>query len=110
MTLRHCRQERAIIAAAHSDRWTGSLRQHAAGCSVCADVLLVERELRREAALSLDEARLPPSDILWYRSRLTVQQSALRPLYLVERWAFRLALACAATVAFGLFQAIVQQV
>jgi hypothetical protein len=99
MNLSQCAREPDVIAAAQSDRWTPALREHAAGCKVCTEVLLVENELRRASLLSREEVRLPPADLIWLRSRLDAQQSVLRPLSIAERWALRCALASAGIVA-----------
>jgi hypothetical protein len=106
MRLRCCSEERAVIAAIRAGDWTPSLREHAATCSVCTEVILVEAELNRDAAVSNEQMRLPPAELIWLRSRLLAQQSALNPIHGVERWAFRFAVASAALVVAGLFGAV----
>jgi hypothetical protein len=106
MNPRQCRLEPSVISAAQSDRWTEALRQHAGACPVCAEVLLVEAELRRQSEVSRDEVRLAPADALWLRSRLEAQQAVLRPLWLVERWSMRVAVASAAIAIWALAAAV----
>jgi hypothetical protein len=106
MDVKHCSREAAVIAAAQAGGWTESLREHVARCPVCAEVLLVETELRRESELSRAEVELPSADLIWMRSRLAAQNSVLAPLRLVERWSLRFALAGTAMVVVLLGAAI----
>jgi hypothetical protein len=106
MRLSHCAREAEIIAAAQSNQWTAAMREHAAACRVCTEVLLVENELRRASMLARDQVQLPAADLIWLRSRFEAQQSVLRPLSIAESWAFRCVLASAAVVAFVLANAV----
>lgn len=78
-----CTRTDDLLAAA----WAGDLddagERHVAGCRDCADALLIDGILAREAAAARDEARVPPAATVWREARRAAE-SARRAR--AERW------------------------
>jgi hypothetical protein len=106
MKIEHCDREQAVLDALASGRWATAwgeeVRQHAASCAVCSEVVLVAEALRREEQLSEAEVRLPSAGLVWWKAQLAArraaEQRAAQPIALVER----AAQALGALAAFGL--------
>jgi hypothetical protein len=90
-----CEREQELLAAVASAEVPDELRQHAAGCAECSEVLLVATFLRREAAATA-QAALPDPAYLWWRAlrdrRSAAAERATRLITIVQR----AALLCAA--------------
>jgi len=105
MKIERCDREQAVLDTLTSGRWTSAwgedVRQHAASCAVCSEVVLVAETLRRDKELAA-EVRLPSADLVWWKARLAArrvaEQRAAQPIALVER----AAQALGALSAFGL--------
>jgi hypothetical protein len=106
MKIEHCDREQAVLDALASGRWTTAwgeeIRQHAASCAVCSEVVLVAEALRREDEFTKTEVRLPGAGLVWWKAQLAArraaEQRAAQPIALVER----AAQALGALTAFGL--------
>jgi len=106
MKIEQCDREQAVLDALTSGRWATpwgeEIRQHAASCSVCAEVVLVAEALHREEHSAQSEVRLPSAGLVWWKAQLAArraaEQRAAQPIALVER----AAQALGALSAFGL--------
>jgi hypothetical protein len=106
MKIEQCDREQAVLDALLSGRWATAwgeeIRQHAASCAVCSEVVLVADALHREENLAQAEPRLPSAGFVWWRAQLAArraaEQRAAQPIALVER----AAQALGALSAFGL--------
>jgi len=106
MKIEQCDREQAVLDALVSGRWATpwgeEIRQHAASCAVCSEVVLVAEALRREEQFAQAEVRLPSAGFVWWKAQLAArraaEQRAAQPIALVER----AAQALGALSAFGL--------
>ena len=77
-----CIRERDVIEAISAQRWPDkvdpSLRLHASSCSVCGDMIEVAIALRADYEREWQDARLPPSGVVWWRARLRAHDDAAR--------------------------------
>lgn len=95
MKLEQCDREQAVLDALTSGRWATpwgeEIRQHAASCAVCSEVVLVAEALRCEAQSAETEVRLPSAGLVWWKAQLAArraaEQRAAQPIALVERFA-----------------------
>jgi hypothetical protein len=101
----HCAQERDVVSAVLSRRWNSaaeSLKQHAAGCEICRDVVAVADLLSADQERSRFDVRVPAAGQIWWRSavraRLEAAQTAARPM----TWFHGIAGACALGLAWAL--------
>jgi len=101
----HCSHEDDVVAAVLSRRWEAAddeLKQHAAGCEICRDVVSVADLLSVDQERSRSEVRVPAAGQIWWRSavraRLEAAQAATRPM----TWFHGIAGACALGLATAL--------
>lgn len=94
----HCVHEHDVVAAVLSRRWetaSEDLKQHAAGCEVCREVVEVATLLAADQARARSNVRVPAAGQVWWRSavraRLEAAHAAARPL----TWLHGIAAACA---------------
>ena len=93
MKLEQCDREQAVLDALTSGRWATpwgeEIRQHAASCAVCSEVVLVAEALRREEQSVEADVRLPSAGLVWWKAQLAArraaEQRAAQPIALVER-------------------------
>jgi hypothetical protein len=97
-----CIYEHEVVAAVLSRRWERAneeLRQHAAACEICRDVVDVARLLSSDQERARYEARVPAAGQVWWRAavraRLDAAHAVARPL----TWLHGIAAACAVGVA-----------
>jgi hypothetical protein len=108
MKIPQCHREQEVLDAVRSGRWSGpwgdDLRNHAAGCVVCAEVAMVAELLLDDGALAQDEAQVPGAGLVWWKAqraaRRAAEERATQPIALVERFSRVLVLLCALGVAF----------
>jgi hypothetical protein len=93
-----CAHEHDVVAAVLSRRWESAseeLKQHAAGCEICRDVVAVASLLAADHDRGRYEARVPAAGQVWWRAavraRLEAAHAAARPL----TWLHGIATACA---------------
>jgi hypothetical protein len=101
----HCAFEDDVVVAVLSRRWDAAdegLKQHAAGCEICRDVVAVAGLLSADHERSRYDVRVPAAGQVWWRSavraRLEVAHAAARPM----TWFHGLAGACALGLALAL--------
>lgn len=101
----HCAHEDDVVVAVLSRRWDAAdegLKQHAAGCEVCRDVVAVAGLLSADQERSRYEVRVPAAGQIWWRSavraRLEAAHAATRPM----TWFHGIAGACALGLAWAL--------
>jgi hypothetical protein len=95
---RTCPHESDVLDLAAMGRWPdradAGLREHVAGCAVCADLAAVASVLTAGHVESFDQASVPDGSLVWYRAAWRAREEstrrALRPL----RVAHIAALAC----------------
>jgi hypothetical protein len=95
MTLGHCAREKEVMALLRSGRWPAAcdpeLREHAAGCSLCAQTVLLKSAFADALARAKDEARLEAPGVVWWRSQLRRRNAAVervnRPIAGAQRFA-----------------------
>jgi ABC-type sulfate transport system permease component len=88
----NCDQEERTIQAVQSGTWDGQLRQHAASCDLCAEIVLVATALCEDATLANAESALPDAATVWRKAQLERQRRdvarATWPIALVWRLAY----------------------
>jgi hypothetical protein len=101
----NCIHEDDVAAAVLSHRWDsvdGGLKQHAAGCEICQDLVAVAGLLSSDQERSRYEVRVPAAGQVWWRSavraRLEAAHAAARPM----TWLHGIAGACALGLAYAL--------
>lgn len=91
MSASTCEREQELLAALASSEVPDELRQHAAGCAACSEVLLVATFLRRAGAATAP-APLPDPAYLWWRAtrdrRTAAVERATRLITIVQQAAF----------------------
>jgi hypothetical protein len=101
-----CAHERDLIDAVVSGRWpercTDELRAHAAACEICCDVAAVSAALQDDYSSAWQDARVPPSGLVWWRAETRARQEAMRlaarPIHVIEALAGACGLAIAAAL------------
>lgn len=110
MRKQECSREDELLDALQTSRWPetcdAALRDHAAACDSCTDLLAVAAPLLDEHRALLHDANVPSSAIVWWRaqmrSRREAAEKAGQPISVV----FGIAVACAAgllATALGIF-------
>jgi hypothetical protein len=97
----HCTYEHDVVAAVLSRRWEDAsedLKQHAADCEMCRDVVTIATLLSADQERARYEAHVPAAGQVWWRAavraRLEAAHAAARPL----TWLHGVAGACAVGV------------
>jgi hypothetical protein len=106
MRVPECNRERELVEAVASGHWPDAcgeeLRNHIAACGVCKDVVVVARALHEEHACALEDVRVPPAGLVWWRAELRARQEATRVAERPMRFAHAFAAACTIGVALAL--------
>jgi hypothetical protein len=100
MTLRPCPRGAEIRALLHDGHWPhacpAELRDHAAACRSCSDLILLTQAFRADRAQAAASAQLPPPGLLWWRAQLRRRNAAVqtiaRPLLGAQIFAFTITL------------------
>jgi hypothetical protein len=100
MTLDQCAREDDVLDALSARRWpnraAAELRAHVASCPICADLVEVAAALLDEQERGWQEARVPPSGVVWWRAQLRAREdaarAAARPLAFIQGVAASVAL------------------
>ena len=79
MIPKRCGREVDVIRAAQGDQWDADLIRHIGACEICADVLFVEEQLRKEITDAPDVV-LPDPLRLWWQARVSTEDKVLKPL------------------------------
>ena len=106
MTLRPCPRGPEIRAHLQAGHWPhacpAELRDHAAVCRSCGDLVLLTQAFRADRAQAASSAQLPPPGLLWWRAQLRRRNAAVqtiaRPLLGAHIFAFAVSLLVAAAL------------
>jgi hypothetical protein len=83
-----CSQEIAVARAVRTGLWDSALRDHAAGCAACKDLVVTVTTMRSLAAGFEKDFELPEAGWLWRKALLEQKQAdanrAQRPLLVAE--------------------------
>lgn len=93
MTNRDCDLEPRIILALETSGISDTVKQHIAECERCRDTVIAGGWMRQFAATPLEQGVLPNPAIIWLKSQLLQQQSALGVMAQAMSWG--------QTIAFG---------
>jgi hypothetical protein len=82
MTLVECPREADVLDALASARWPHrvdrELTDHVASCGICSDVIAVASAIREDHDAAWQEANVPSSGQVWWRSEMRARQDAIR--------------------------------
>ena len=106
MTLRPCSREAEVKTLLNSGHWPhacpAELRAHAAGCTACANQVLITQAFREARAISAHAVQLPPPGVLWWRAQLRRRNAAVerigKPILGAQIFAIAITLLIAAGV------------
>jgi hypothetical protein len=109
MIRRNCTQEAEIKRLLVLGHWPqaapAELQEHAQGCRVCADQILVSQAFRKARGASLAQAQLPPAGVIWWRAQLRKRNAAVerinRPIIAAQILAFAATLCLAGIFVFA---------
>ena len=95
MSLGHCTREKEVMDLLRSGRWPAAcepeLHEHVAGCSQCAQTVMLKSAFAAALATAKDEARLQSAGVLWWRAQLRRRNEAVervnRPIARAQRFA-----------------------
>jgi hypothetical protein len=98
-----CQREAEVLDALASARWPGrvgaELTSHVSSCEICQDVIAVATAMREDHDTAYQEANVPSSGQMWWRSEMRARQAAVReagrPVAVAQGVAVVLALAVA---------------
>ena len=83
-----CPEEFAVSRAARTGQWSDLLREHAAVCAICREVLLTTRWMGSLAEARDERSALPDAERAWCAALLAQKQTeverAQRPLLVAE--------------------------
>jgi hypothetical protein len=108
MTVPECPREQDVIAAIVAGKWPRhcdeELREHAAQCRVCGELVELTSLLHLERTAILDEVNVPSAGQVWWRAairaRLEASQQVARPF----SWLFGISVACAVGLAIAIVE------
>jgi hypothetical protein len=77
-----CAHEQDVLDALAAQRWPARcdehLRAHVNECALCADLIDVASALLEDQQSAWQEARVPPSSIVWWRAQVRAREEAAR--------------------------------
>jgi hypothetical protein len=97
-----CPREREVLDAVREGRWLddqSELREHAASCGVCSDLVTVTSAFRAARTPPLSERSIPTAAHVWWRAALRSRQEAARTAERPIAFVQGLAAACAGGLA-----------
>jgi hypothetical protein len=97
-----CIHEADVVAAVLSRRWdraNDELKQHAADCDVCRDVVAVASVLAADQEQARYEVRVPAAGQVWWRAAVRARLEAAHAVERPLTWLHGIAGACAVGVA-----------
>jgi len=77
MKAHHCEKEQEVVAAVLRGSLHEELLAHAAGCDVCAEVMLVAGILNQEIATAAANSQPPDAAYIWRRGQDAARQQAV---------------------------------
>ena len=99
-----CLHEHDVVASVLGHRWdraNDELKQHAADCEVCRDVVAVARLLSADQEHSRYEVHVPAAGQVWWRAAVRARLEAAHAVDRPLTWLHGIAGACAVGVAFA---------
>jgi len=103
-----CVREAEIVEAVAGGRWPdrsdAEVRDHVAGCPVCADLLTVVRALQDEQARAWREASVPAAGLVWWRAQIRARAEAARAVSQPMTFVQAVAVVAGAAVALALIR------
>jgi len=72
-----CENEKQVIEATSSGRWTSRLRAHLRDCPLCTQTQLIAMSLQEDAANAQRRLALPPAAMVWRRAQARRREAAL---------------------------------
>jgi hypothetical protein len=94
-----CERESAVQRALDEGRWSDELREHAASCPCCSDLVLVAEFLRQQRDSVEVDAPLPDSSFIWWRAQLQARVAAADRATRIITLLQRFAICCGALLA-----------
>jgi hypothetical protein len=92
MTKIECKHEGAVSRAFELDAWDSDLLDHVTDCTVCSDLLVVQKFFQQASDTDESETQLPDPAIIWWRAQLkgraAAADRATRIITLVQWLAF----------------------
>ena len=83
-----CPPEGAVLRAARTDQWEGSLKSHVAECASCRELVQTTRWMQTLAQRSETDMLMPDAGLLWWKAHLAQihahAEQAQKPLVVVE--------------------------
>lgn len=77
-----CLREAEMLQVVAEGRWPGScdpeLREHAANCSICVDLIEVAVSLSSDRDTGMKTGHIPGSGVAWWRIQTRLRQEAMR--------------------------------
>ena len=101
---RPCFEEDRILAALSSGSMADELRNHAADCAECTEILALASALRNQARAEAAGTSVPDADIIWWKAQLRHRREAVKRATLPIRLAQGFAALCVVAVAVIGFQ------
>jgi hypothetical protein len=88
----HCPSEADLLDALAARRWPDraepGLREHVAGCAICADVAEIAAAFLDDRDIARMEAPVPSASAVWWRAQIRAREEsarlAARPIALVQ--------------------------
>lgn len=99
MTKTTCSHEEAVRSALAGDAWPPELLGHVAGCTTCADLMLVETFLRQQVDTCVPGISVPDPSFVWWRARVAARSAAAQRATRIITVVQSLAVACGGLVA-----------
>jgi hypothetical protein len=97
-----CAREQDVLDALASARWPdrcgGELREHVAGCAICADLVTVAGALLEDRDAAWNEAQVPGSGVVWFRAQLRARREAAEAVAQPMTFVQAMTIACAVAV------------
>jgi len=95
-----CEREQDVLDTLAAQRWPArcddDLRAHVGTCGICADLVEVAGALLDDHDITYQDARIPPSGIVWWRAQLRAREedarAAARPIAFIQGVAASVAL------------------
>lgn len=81
-----CEREAEVVDALRSGFLEPGLREHAAACAGCGELVTIAGALLDDRKALMREARLPGSGLVWWQTTMRARQEAARRAMLAARW------------------------
>jgi hypothetical protein len=103
-----CVREQDVLDMLAANRWPAGcephLEEHLQTCGICADLLAAAGALLEEHESAWNEARVPPSTLVWWRAQVRAREEAAREAARPIAFAQGIAASCAVWLAVSLLR------